>query len=420
MNRLNAFAQFESKKETHEDTLTRAFLVVLRLVPQAHERFLSLVTAKRTSPPALPNLSVIDRNSVVFETQTGSFAPAARLLSILLTDSHFGEAISVVAHSRTPVYDGVIGYAQDWVFIIENKPCHENVWKDQLSPSAKHVQDIEIEGTAVVLEWKAVVHELAALVEGGTLEPPADGLVTDFLDFVYENFAFLHPYETLALCKHNKGLLDNRCRLAMESITPGRVRYQQGWKWCMKFDDGPSGLVALDAEEADGQLKLVMSVHPGDTVRQARQLYDSLRIARLSDLQSKGWHVEPNFHFAFMQQNLYWSKVTTPLLDYIAIWQRSPSLIGQMPVGPVSEVGETFKQYVALLAKLKVVSEDEMARIFELTVQSKRKTINVCPGLSLFYRWPLGDAVDLDKRGVFVDDVRAQLQEAFDAWGQKI
>ena len=130
MNRLNAFAQFESKKETHEDTLTRAFLVVLRLVPQAHERFLSPVAAKRTSPPALPNLSVIDRNSVVFETQTGSFAPAARLLSILLTDSHFGETISVAAHPRTPIYDGVISYAQDWVFIIENKPRHENVWKD--------------------------------------------------------------------------------------------------------------------------------------------------------------------------------------------------------------------------------------------------------------------------------------------------
>lgn len=48
MDRLNAFAQFESKKATHEDALTRAFLVVLRLVPQAHERFLSLVAAKRS------------------------------------------------------------------------------------------------------------------------------------------------------------------------------------------------------------------------------------------------------------------------------------------------------------------------------------------------------------------------------------
>jgi hypothetical protein len=417
MNRLNAFAQFESKKETHEDTLTRAFLVVLRLVPQAHERFLSLVAAKRTSPPALPNLSVIDRNSVVFETQTGSFAPAARLLSILLTDSHFEETISVAAHSRTPIYDGVIGYAQDWVFIIENKPRHENVWKDQLSPSAKDVQDTEVEDTAVILEWKAVVQELAALVEGGALEPAANGLVTDFLDFVYENFPFLNPYEKLALCKHDKGLLDNRCRLAMESIVPGRVLKHRNWGYYMKFDDGPSRQVKLDAEGTDAQLKLVLSVHPGDTVDQARQLYDALSVELLSKLQTKGWQVEPNFHLAFIRQGVFRSKGTIPLADYIAVWQNCRMLIRKMPVGPESEDVD-FRTVVASFARLKLVSENEIACIFELT--SKHKTINICPGLSLYYRWPLIEAVDLDKRGVFVDDVRARLQEAFDAWGQRI
>ena len=420
MNRLNAFAQFESKKETHEDTLTRAFLVVLRLVPQAHERFLSLVAAKRTSPPALPNLCIIDRNSIVFETQTGSFAPAARLLSILLTDSHFGEAISVAAHSRTPVYDGVISYGQDWVFIIENKPRHGNVWKDQLSPSAKDVQDIEIEGTAVILEWKAVVQELAALVEGGAIEPAANGLVRDFLDFVYENFAFLNPYEKLALCKHNKGLLDNRCKLAMESITPGRVDYHQGWGNFMRFDDGPSRQVKLDAEGADAQLKLVLSLHPGDTVSQAIQFYDQLSVERLSKLQTTGWQVEPNFHFAFMQQNLFSGHGTIPVLDYIALWQSHRDWVCRMPVGLESGDEQRFRAFVTWLVHQRIVCENETARISEQTVQTNRKTVNVCPGVSLYYRWPLIEAVDLDKRGVFVDDVRMRLQEAFDAWGQKI
>ena len=246
-------------------------------------------------------------------------------------------------------------------------------------------------------------------------------LVTDFLDFVYEKFPFLNPYEKLALCKHNKKLLNNRCKLAMESITPGAVDYQKNWGYYMKFDGGPSQLVKLDAEEADAEFKLLLSVHPGDTQAKAKQLYKALSVERLSQLQAKkGWQVEPNFHLAFMQQGLCRSKGTVSLSDYVAFWLKNRDLIHQWPVGPESEVQECFKKYVAVLARVGIISENEIARVFKETIQTNRTTINVCPGLSLFYRWQLSNAVDLDKRGAFVDDVRARLQEAFDAWGQKI
>jgi hypothetical protein len=107
-------------------------------------------------------------------------------------------------------------------------------------------------------------------------------------------------------------------------------------------------------------------------------------------------------------------------MDYIPFWQKNRDLIHQMPCGPESEVREVFKKYVDLLARVGIISEDEKPAIFKVTVDSKHPKINVCPGLSLFYRWELSNAVDLDRRDLFVDDVRARLQEAFDAWGQKI
>jgi hypothetical protein len=52
MDHLNCFAHFKSKKEHYEDVLTRAFLLVMRLVPQAHAGFLALVAEKRQARTA--------------------------------------------------------------------------------------------------------------------------------------------------------------------------------------------------------------------------------------------------------------------------------------------------------------------------------------------------------------------------------
>jgi hypothetical protein len=422
MHRLNAFAQFESQKGSYENPLTRAFLVVLRLVPQAHARFLSLIAAKRTAASALPNLSIIGGNNVVFQTQTGSFPRATRLLSILLTDRDPGERIPVAAHPRTAVYDGVIAYAQDWVFIIENKPRCENVWKEQLSPGEKDVQEteVEVEGTAVILEWQDVLRELATLIESRALEHAASGLVADFLDFVYDNFPFLNPYDTLGPCGDNKELLNNRYRLAMEAITQSPVDYRPGWGYYMRFHGGASQDVRLDAEGAGADLMLRLSLHPGDTQNKAKLLYNALDVQRICPLQKNGWQVKPNFHLAFRSDNLVHCKGTMPLLDYIAFWQENQDLIHQMPCGPESEVRELFKKYVELLARKGIISDDEKPAIFKVTVESNHTKINVCPGISLFYRWEMCNAVGLDRRDLFVAEVRARLQEAFDAWGQKV
>ena len=191
-----------------------------------------------------------------------------------------------------------------------------------IEPKAKDVQDTEVEDTAVILEWKAVVQELVALVESGALEPAANGLVTDFLDFVYETFPFLNPYEKLALCKHNKGLLDNRsARDGIHHHRPRPLLFR--WGNFMKFDDGPSRQVKLDAK-GTGSVGACLGSSSRRHGQSSETALPRLSVERLSQLQTRGWQVEPNFHLAFRSDNLFWSKGEIPLLNYISFGRSVP------------------------------------------------------------------------------------------------
>jgi len=85
----------------------------------------------------------------LFQTQVGRIGcDAKRLLSILLTDTCFDQHVTVARSERGARYDGVIAYPPDWVFIIENKPRHNDVWKEQLSPAVEkeegcHIDEVE-------------------------------------------------------------------------------------------------------------------------------------------------------------------------------------------------------------------------------------------------------------------------------------
>jgi len=66
MDRLNYFAPYESKLASHEDQLTRAFLVVLRYVPLAQAVFLELIRERQREIHALsiiPSYFIQSRDS---------------------------------------------------------------------------------------------------------------------------------------------------------------------------------------------------------------------------------------------------------------------------------------------------------------------------------------------------------------------
>ena len=421
MGRLNCFAHFESKTEAHEDVLTRAYLVVRRLVPKAQEQFLALVESQRSlSDPSLPRPGSPRWTEPVFDTQTGSIPhDVSRVLSVLITDEDLLGVIDVEHSDRSPVYDGVITYGSEWAFIIENKPRHEGVWHEQLSPNLESHPGTETESRAVVLEWKQIIAGLVNLLQQDGTGPTARKLVEDFLDYAYENFAFLNPYSRLALCRGNLELLNNRCRQIMNEITPGRVGYHQGWRHFMRFEHAASQQVTLYAAEDPKPWGILLVLCPGDTMSQARTLYRHLDADGLQALAAGGCELEPNFHLSHMTRHLIWPATRLPFSDYVNFWLRHEGETKQLPIDE-PECRRMFAKVLQAWCGVGLISEEDVPAIEEVTTETKRTRVNVCPGLVLTYSWSADAAVELDERGEFVDEVRGRLMEAFACWGQRL
>jgi hypothetical protein len=66
---------------------------------------------------------------------------------------------------------------------------------------------------------------------------------------------------------------------------------------------------------------LTLALYPGDTLTQARVLYeDAARAEGLLDLRDGGWQVRPNFHFGFTQKGFCWTISGLDIEAYIGYW----------------------------------------------------------------------------------------------------
>lgn len=413
MKRLNVFRHFESKKEHHEDALTRAFLIVLRAVPEAHRSFLQLVASSPHAPSGLPHLNGCD--GVDFATQTSRVEQnAERLLSVLLTDEHLDRSVSVSPAERGARYDGVIAYPPGWVFVIENKPSSKHVWDGQLSPSIDSCATItHIEQTPVVLRWRDLISAIRGVTKG-QLQHAERIVVDDFLSYVHENFPFLNPFATLGECRDNLGLLELRCAALLDSFAPGCIQRHIGWHEGVLLLDGPAcRMAALYPFEVNGSWELRLALHPGDTVNQARALYKSLNVKRLKALPNDRWRVEPNLHFAFMQGNECWADKTVPVDPYIQWWLVHPDQIRQHSIRDAA-----FTHLLNTWRGASLVNDDDLAAIESKFMRSKRSTINVCPGLTLYKGWAHNEAVDIDTTDALQKEVMDALKAGLECWDQ--
>lgn len=423
MHRLNCFAHYLSKKESSEDALTRAYLVVLRMVPQVHSVFIELIREHRmAAEPELPPFwrMVIGEDQPRIETQIRHIPDEARrLVSILITDERFDRQIGVQPVDREAVYDGVILYPPDWVFIIENKPRHFDVWDEQLNPTVADADKFEsYDPEPVQLEWKEIIRDLADLLHKGIVRGGDAEIVRDFLDYVQSEFTFLNPFDSFGICHDDEELLRHRCISIMEEITPGRVEYHRGWAYYMSFEDGPSRQVTLvPAFTEDGKSwKLILWVLPGNTVSQARQLYDNLDVNALLKLRDKGWTIDPNLHFSFMSSHLIWTDWNCTLEEYLDYWQQHYDFIGRMDLDNEKEV----LAQLAIWKEANLLIDDDIEKVREKFFRTNRTTMNVSPGLEMSYRWAASNSEKLDQQGKYVDEVKKKFLQALACWNQDL
>ncbi|MCX7008110.1 MAG: hypothetical protein NTY53_12830, partial [Kiritimatiellaeota bacterium] len=328
---LNIFVPYTNKPLAHEDQLTRAFLILVRSVRVVEAMLLELLVNRMAESgiderPAL--MTTAPGGLETIETQVWSTTKArlegetGRVISVMITDSKLKPEHCVKRTERVAVYDGFVKYKPNWVFVIENKPDKHNVWWEQLSSSFN--ANYEVEKTPLVLTWSEILGRLNALRDNALLYDAAEVIVGDFLAFVWEYFPELNAYASFKGCKGNKFLLSRRCMQIMAEAELGTVEYHRGWYHSIRMVHKP-GIkeVALYPDVTDSDTwKILLDLHPGDTMEQARSLFATIDSDKVALLGEQGWIIEPNFHLAYRSSNLHWGETRLSAVDYIAYWKR--------------------------------------------------------------------------------------------------
>lgn len=419
---LNVFLPYEAKPLDHEDQLTRAFLVLVRSVKLVEAAFLELVAtamadARIEIRPAPLTQQPGGLDSV--ETQVSSSTKArlatesVRLVSIIITDEKLDTKHRVERSERAAIYDGFLKFRPDWVFVVENKPNHTNVWIEQLSSAFN--ENYEIEPIPIVLTWTEIITRLSLLVNNALVQDTARILVEDFLAYVAGVFPELNPYDRLRLCRGNAYLLERRCVKIMELTRLGPVEYHRGWHHSIRLDHKPGVKeVALYPESgASGAWAIVLGVHPGDTMSQARALYASVEAVKVASLTAKGWSVQPNFHVAYRSSNLRWAETRLDVAAYVRYWTRR---VAQHELRQIPR--DEWGRYFEALEKDGVVTSVDVSAIQDYLQPTRIPTLNVCPGLSFRFTWDGDEAVVIDDRSQdsFAQELAVKVEEVTSCW----
>lgn len=417
---LNVFVPYENKPLHHEDQLTRAFLILLRSIKLVEQLFIELLRERMhdSGITALPDSLYSAAGGVdSVESQVWSSTKhrlegeSGRLVSVILTDELLEPEHRVTRSPRLAVYDGFLKLRPNWTVVLENKPDHNNIWVDQLSSAFN--EDYEIEPTPVVITWSEIIRRLGLLITNSLVHDAARALVEDFLNYVTAYFPELNPYDTFGLCSEHTHLVEKHCVAIMTQASLGPVEYHRGWYHSIRLSHKP-GIkeVSLHSNtETDSPWPLSLDLHPGDTMNQARALYQTLNIHRLLATQTSGWNITPNFHIAFSSSNLHWATTDISLQQYVEYWI---SIIKSNSLSQVPR--DNWPQYFKSLSASGIIAPHDIEQIHELLSPTAMSTINVCPGLSFHYSWNRDQATTLEDEGRFCPVFVSKVEEVLDLW----
>jgi len=296
-----------------------------------------------------------------------------------------------------------------WI-AIENKPFG-GVREEQLDPNIGDAQEMVVDPHLVELEWKELLSRLHTLNEGQLLGYTEALLLKDFLRYVQEDFPALNPYPSLASCKDDLGLLNLRCQQLMQDIAKDRLAYLRGYEHYLEAPE-LKGLknVIVQAEATGGGWHIVLGLYPGDTVTQARHFYDGLNPSALASLCDE-WTCATNLHFAFMQQNLVWATPQVPIAEYVDFWLEHRHQWLRQVKQP------DFGELLDILQQAGQIDERDIEQFKKEFFDTRRSTVNVCPGLKLQYRWPAKEAMRLDEAGLLAKKIDRRVWQAARVWG---
>lgn len=422
-NYLNVFNSFKSKSNYHEDELTRTFLSILKNIPIIQAMFIDMIRdemIEKKCEEIIPSITKQDSQISYISTQISntnsifSSINGRRVVSIVISDDKLYTDIKVVNSERSARYDGVIIYDPSWVLIVENKPSAKNIWPEQLNPNINsNLEDVEIEQEVISLSWRVLLENLGKLINKGALVGLEKTLVEDFLQFVDMQFPQLNSYTNLALCKDNKYLLEKRCIAIMEEINIGEVKYHRGGSYHIQIDNYSVRQIALSPKFNGDDWEIMLHIYPGDSMSQARTLYNSININKLLDMIDENCTIQPNMHFAFRASNLLWTEVGLSTKDYIEYWTKDENTLKQIQ-------RSDFKEYFCNLNQDGILSELDLDIIDDKIMSKGYPNLNICPGIAIKYKWSKEESINLDMKSKFSETIKSKIKEIMNALGESI
>lgn len=398
---LNFFEPFERLPANHENQLTRAFLLVLRMSPIAHEAWLAR---------AAPHRRLHEMPAPVYDTQRRAVRSAGvvdeqvPIVSVFLAPSEpLGDDVIVKVSERQQVLDAVVEYGESLVVVIENKVAEA---------SDEQARALNIAGAGIliaadqerqVVTWPDVIGDVTGILERGLVGGAERSILEDFLAYVEDHFAGLGPYRTLGLCAGNGFRVMRRLRALLGEASGQEARID---KW------GPTvGLPELLGTAARAYLfstprGVELSVYPADTLSQARAFYARPgTVAAIKELARGPWELMPNFHFGHMEGGYTWTTSSVDIEGYIRLWQERIADTGAVK-------RDEWDAYWQWLIEEDVASPQDRAEFDRHFTATNRRTAIPRPGLMLVRRWKSNEAEALDGTQKLADAIAGALSAA--------
>lgn len=400
---LNFFDSNTDIPAHHENQLTRAFLVVLRMSPAAHQVWLSLVAPqhKLYKLPRKPSFDT-QRWKMIEEISEAS-EPIAGISVFQAADAKAIDRPLQVT-DRAQVLDGIVRYGDELLIVIETK-LDGPVSSRQAEYLNIHGAQVQFDRQVKAIDWRELLEAWSDLVESDVVSGTERTLIDDFLVYVERHFPQLGPYRRLAQCRENASRITMRLKAVLDQMAGGHTT-----DW-LKLPQGAAvDRAFLELDASSQHIRLV--VYPADTLTQAKAFYLRPKsISGIRSLRKEGWTVEPNFHFGHMASGFVWTATEAPLEEYVTYWGKK---IGSTWAVPRQE----WEAFWSKLVRQRFARSDGKEEFDLRFTNTNRSSATPRPGLKCAYSWSLSDARGLDDKGQFVAAVIRQLNTVLNAIGE--
>ena len=426
MEQVSLFSPFGNTPE-HEDRLTWAFLVVLKYDPSLQKFLRDLVESRL--PPERRGSSHTWEPGLV-STQTSKIASPPRfLVSVLLTDvcpDVCPEEIKVEWSDRGVRYDGVVEYPNGLTLIIENKPSHGDVWKEQLSPSRKslssdvEVEDVELHESAICLEWSDILEGVLRYIHSGIPPFGSREIARDFLSFVEELHPELTPYRTFELCGDRPEALRRRVNLLIHDLIAEKENLEYGydnrndWPYILRKEK-IAERIAFGTDSNSDRKKFWVRLWPADTVGQADRFFDAVNKSDFLNLEaSHGWKVRPNLHFSFLGTQLIHSETRMGKCTYFNHFSHHRDRYRrESDMNTLATRAESWEC-------TGLIGPQDRTKIRTEFIETNRNHINIIPGFEVSRDWDLEEVIELEKRGKLNAHILESLGHVLRTWNETL